>query len=132
MGRPSVMHRASPSIWGWLARRLAAKLWAMKAHPGKPELHHGPYAAVEIKSGAMHCAAVGSLLGQVKLVNEAPLLPVRECQLRDVCRCHYRKLAERRSGSQDRRGSRRDGGGIASDRRASVSKRRESGLATQP
>lgn len=98
----------------------------MKTLPKKPELHTGPYAAVEIWGGVLHCSGVRPMLGTIKLVSEAPLLPVRECDIRDVCRCRYRKLADRRSGRPNRRGFLRADVGPDGNRRATVSDRRQS------
>ncbi len=46
------------------------------------------------------CAAAASLAGHRFLCAEAPLLPLRDCDRPDGCRCAYRHLADRREGKR--------------------------------
>ncbi len=56
-------------------------------------LFHG----VEIIPGARACASVRALVGERLLSEEAPRLPLLECDASDRCSCKYKHFVDRRT-----------------------------------
>jgi len=52
--------------------------------------------AVRILPGADACAAVQDICKKRYLTQDAPRLPLRECDRQDKCQCKYQHLADRR------------------------------------
>ena len=57
-----------------------------------------PFAAVEIACTSGACVAVQKVKGKRLLTNEAPFLPLADCDDPLFCRCRYRHHADRRAG----------------------------------
>ena len=92
------------------------------------KLKSNPYACVEIKTRMDHCNAVEAYLGKRMLTEEAPWLPLSECD-NDNCRCKFLRFDDRRADQRrdaDIGISRRDY--VGEDRRASIRGRRSSDL----
>jgi hypothetical protein len=60
---------------------------------GVRNLFHG----VEIRTSEDCCHAAAAIEGQRFLSDEAPLLPLEDCDRRASCRCRYRHFADRRT-----------------------------------
>lgn len=88
---------------------------------------HGNYAAVSIHTYRNGCPPAEALRGRRFLVNEAPLLPLADCNW-SRCNCRYLHHSDRRTGTGDRRRHpaepAADSGAFdGKDRRASVGRR---------
>jgi hypothetical protein len=46
---------------------------------------------------------VSALTGRRTLVSEAPMLPLKTCNMQDTCACKFRKFTDRRQESSERR-----------------------------
>jgi len=82
--------------------------------------------AVCVVSGSQSCEAARALRERRFLSREAPRLPLPDCTQAGLCRCSYRKFADRRAGprrDEEQLGTRRtrDAG---SERRAGRGRRR--------
>ncbi len=61
-----------------------------------------PYEAVSVKSNLVDCCqAVRAIQDERFTLNQAPMLPLDDCDHRDVCACKYLKWDDRRQ--DDRR-----------------------------
>lgn len=93
------------------------------AKPAKRESRNR-WHAVAIVPGATHCQAVEAIKGRRILSSEAPILPLRECDVA-ACKCKYRHHDDRRDGP--RRTEEAQAGGMRSrtsaDRRNSRGRR---------
>jgi hypothetical protein len=78
--------------------------------------------AVAIVPGANHCRAAEAAKGRRFLSKEAPILPLRECDVA-ACNCKYRHHEDRRG--PPRRSEEADGGGMRS--RSGVDRRNNRG-----
>jgi hypothetical protein len=76
------------------------------ARPGKPDKE---YHAVAIRLGRQTCPAVRELSGQRFLADEAPRIPLPECEIAAECECSFVHYDDRRTG-RDRRSPFRSGG----------------------
>jgi len=62
-----------------------------------------PYAAVRIKPHEHACNAAFEMSHRTFLASEAPILPLRDCNKSESCRCGYRHYDDRRQ-DHERRG----------------------------
>lgn len=73
-----------------------------KKQPDTEKPKH-PYSAVRVKPHQHACNAAFDISHRVFLVSEAPILPLRDCDKAESCRCGYTHYDDRRQG-RDRRG----------------------------
>jgi hypothetical protein len=66
------------------------------------EQHKKSFAAVRIKPHEHACNAAFDYSHRVYLVDEAPLLPLPDCDKAETCRCGYTHYDDRRQGLQRR------------------------------
>lgn len=75
------------------------------AKPGRrtlPQQHTGPYAAVSLQPATIACEAAQRVAGRRYLRDEAPGVPLRDCDGRR-CGCRLQSHADRRQAGTDRR-----------------------------
>ena len=60
------------------------------------------YHAVSIRTAGRSCTAAISMEGQRFLSNEAPSLPLADCDRPDQCKCRFAHYKDRRSGGERR------------------------------
>ncbi len=95
----------------------------------RPSQTNSKYHAVAIRPGRRVCEAVKKLNGQRILSNDAPMLPVKGCDIVD-CECSYVHYKDRRCG-KDRRSPFNSGGLSAAtgkfeaERRENTERRKE-------
>jgi hypothetical protein len=94
------------------------------AKPGKREPRNR-WHAVAIVPGAGHCKAAEAAKARRFLSSEAPLLPLRDCDVA-ACRCKYRHHEDRRG--PPRRAEEAEAGGLRS--RSGVDRRTNRGRRT--
>lgn len=75
-------------------------------HKPKPShsepVHQHPYSAVRVKPHEHACNAAFDMSHRTFLVAEAPVLPLRDCDKTESCRCGYRHYDDRRQGKERR------------------------------
>jgi hypothetical protein len=91
---------------------------AQKASQPRPP----SYRAVEIRCAEGACEAAKAARGTRHLSENAPMLPLPECDKRERCVCRYRHHEDRR-GNEDRRG----GSSPATGKRTQVERRSKAG-----
>jgi len=74
---------------GWFTR-----LFAKRAKKPRASKYH----AVAIRCGNNACQAAQDNLSERHLSAEAPLLPLKQCDRPDQCKCHYQHYDDRRGG----------------------------------
>ncbi len=83
-----------------LVRRLnAAEEEAAESEPDKQLA--SPWRAVTIRTGDPACAAARRIEGERFLLNQAPPIPLTDCDVED-CTCTYAHFEDRRSGTERR------------------------------
>jgi ABC-type nickel/cobalt efflux system permease component RcnA len=89
-------------ILGWFLYRR----WKNRAQQGhhKPKHHHvqHPYHSVSVETLPDCCIAAHNLTKKRYLSDEAPMLPLENCQARD-CQCRYQHFDDRRDEEESRR-----------------------------
>jgi hypothetical protein len=82
--------------------------------------------AVSVVSGSQSCAAARALKERRFLSREAPRLPLPDCTQAELCRCSYRKYADRRTGPRrdEEQLGRRQTRDTGTERRAGRGRRR--------
>ncbi len=98
-----LMILAGLALLAWLGlRRRAAARQQQPARPAaRKRIENTAYHAVSIKFSKDACAAAKGLTGRRFLANEAPRLPLPDCDA-GQCQCHFTHHPDRRSG-KDRR-----------------------------
>jgi hypothetical protein len=77
---------------------LRRKKGAAKGRPGVSgvrQLFHG--VAIETPRGERMCRAAAAVIGQRFLSEDAPLLPLPDCDMTRDCRCVYQHFTDRRT-----------------------------------
>lgn len=87
------------NLWPWTHPTGSARNTAKS--PSRDASHRNPYPAVSIRC-ATGCDAAQELKGQRFLGNQAPSLPLADCDAQH-CQCRYAHHVDRRTGNLDRR-----------------------------
>ena len=106
----------------------SSKLFSLRLPPAADERATVTFQAVAIRGTESCCQASKELHDRRFLCNEAPLLPLAQCDRRERCECRYARYADRRKGPRrdDETGSfARPPAEQDSDRRRTDSRRAE-------
>lgn len=97
-------------LLAWLLFHYRQKHTKKQHHKHKHPHEQHPYHSVSVETESNACKAVEQLKHKRFLSDDAPSLPLHNCQAQD-CQCHYTHYEDRR----DKNGSRRSDVGLSHD-----------------